>query len=85
MKVANIYLFKINDRDTRKTCEICSKLTIKTTERLHYCELRTYFTLSFSAPIVDFELINVYWEHINTCKYQNKNLNLDNYLVTIRY
>ena len=29
---ANIYLFKFNSRDTRKSCEICSKLTIKTPE-----------------------------------------------------
>ena len=27
---AGIYLFKANDRHTRKTCEICSKLAIKT-------------------------------------------------------
>ena len=27
---ANIYLFKVNNRNTRKGCEICSKLTIKT-------------------------------------------------------
>ena len=26
---ANIYLFKVNDRNTIKKCEICSKLTIK--------------------------------------------------------
>ena len=26
---ANIYLFKVNNRNTRKKCEICSKLTIK--------------------------------------------------------
>ena len=26
----NIYLFKVNNRTTRKRCEICSKLTIKT-------------------------------------------------------
>ena len=25
----NIYLFKINDRNTRKICEMCSKLKIK--------------------------------------------------------
>ena len=25
---ANIYLFKINKKNTRKSCEICSKLTI---------------------------------------------------------
>ena len=30
---ANIYLFKVNNRNTRKRCEICSKLTIKTPER----------------------------------------------------
>ena len=27
---ANIYLFKVNNKNTRKRCEICSKLTIKT-------------------------------------------------------
>ena len=26
---ANIYLFKVNNRNTRKRCEICSKLTIQ--------------------------------------------------------
>ena len=31
----NIYLFKVNNRNTRKRCEICSKLTIKTPERRH--------------------------------------------------
>ena len=29
---ANIYLFKISRRNSRKKCEICSKLTIKTQE-----------------------------------------------------
>ena len=29
---ANIYLLKFNNRNTRKRCEICSKLTIKTPE-----------------------------------------------------
>ena len=29
---ANICLFKINNRNTTKKCEICSKLTIKTPE-----------------------------------------------------
>ena len=28
-----IYLFKVNNRNTRTRCEICSKLTIKTPER----------------------------------------------------
>ena len=30
---ANIYLFKFNNRNTRKKCEISSKITISTTER----------------------------------------------------
>ena len=33
---ANIYLFKINKRNIRKNCDICSKLTIKTPERRHW-------------------------------------------------
>ena len=31
--LANIYLFKVNNRNTRKRCEMRSKLTIKTAER----------------------------------------------------
>ena len=31
--LANIYLFKVNNRSTRKRCETCSRLTIKTPER----------------------------------------------------
>ena len=30
---ANIYLFKINNRNTKKRCEICPKLTLRTPER----------------------------------------------------
>ena len=33
---AGIYLFKVNNRNTRTTCEICSKLTIKTPERCYW-------------------------------------------------
>ena len=31
--LASIYLFKINNKNTRTRCEICSKLEIKTPER----------------------------------------------------
>ena len=34
-KLANINLFKFSNRNTRKTCEICSKFTIKTLEQRH--------------------------------------------------
>ena len=33
---ANIYLFKLNNRNTKIRCEIYSKLTIKTPERRHW-------------------------------------------------
>ena len=33
---AGIYLLKVNNRNTRTRCEICSKLTIKTPERCHW-------------------------------------------------
>ena len=43
---AGICLIKVNNRNTRKTCEICSKLTIKTPER---CQWRYFgvFIVSF--------------------------------------
>ena len=34
---ANIYVFKVNNRNTRKRCEICSKFTIKRSEKMFYC------------------------------------------------
>ena len=34
---AGIYLLKVNYRNTRARCEICSKLTIKTSEWSHCC------------------------------------------------
>ena len=30
---AGIYLLKVKNRNTRKMCEVCSRLTIKTPER----------------------------------------------------
>ena len=34
---ARNYMFKVNNRNTRTMCEICSKLTKKTPERRHWC------------------------------------------------
>ena len=48
---ANIYFFKVNNRSTRKRCEICSKLTmIKTPERRQWCRS--------GVLIVNFEYIS---------------------------
>ena len=33
---AGVYLLKVNNRNTRTRCEICSKLTIKTPEQRHW-------------------------------------------------
>ena len=33
---AGIYLLKVNNRNTRTRCEICSKLTIRTPERRYW-------------------------------------------------
>ena len=34
--LAGIYLLKVNNRNTRINCEICSKLTVKTQEQPHW-------------------------------------------------
>ena len=34
---AGIYLFKVNIKNTRIMCEICSELTIKTSQQCQYC------------------------------------------------
>ena len=44
---ANIYLFKTNNKNTRKCCETCSELTIQKLERRYCCR--------FSAIIVNLE------------------------------
>ena len=48
------YMFKVNNRNTKRRCEICSKLTIKTPER-------RYFTACSSVSIVNVEPVNAHW------------------------
>ena len=59
------YLFKVNNRNSRKSCEICSELTTETSER---CQWRPFgiFIGNFehiahvsSVSVVDFEKIGV--------------------------
>ena len=33
---ASYYMFKVNNKNARASCEICSKLKMKTTERRHW-------------------------------------------------
>ena len=65
---ANIYLFKDNNRDTRKKCGICLKLTMKIPEQRHcfrsggfFFVHFKHFTPSSSVSIVYFERVNVSW------------------------
>ena len=55
---ANIYLIKVNNTNTRKRCEICSKLATKTSERR---QLQMDLTLFSSVSIAVFEQVNVSW------------------------
>ena len=40
---AGIYVLKVNNRDTRKRGEICSRLTIKTPKRRHWRQCDFYW------------------------------------------
>ena len=42
---AGNYMFKVNNRNIRARCEICSKLTIKTPERRHLRLKSWHFSL----------------------------------------
>ena len=50
---------KFNNRNKRTSCEICSKLTLKTPENIWI-----YFTPCSSVSIVNFEQVNTRWELI---------------------
>ena len=68
--LANIHLFKVDNRNTRKRCEICEKLTIKTIERrqsFFIVNFEHYFTFFPSVSIVDFEQVHVSWVSV-VCK-----------------
>ena len=42
----NIYMFKVNNRNTRQSCKICSKLTIKTPDR-RQCRRSVFFIVIY--------------------------------------
>ena len=66
----NIYLLKVNNRNYRKRCEICSKLTMKTAE-LRQRRLSGVFIVNFehitpfsSVSIVHLEQIILNWGYV---------------------
>ena len=55
------YMFKINNRNNRARCEICSKVTIKTTEPQQW-RLSGFFIVNFehiSHPVLVFLLLTL--------------------------
>ena len=76
---ASIYLFKVNNRNTRERCEFCSKSTIKTLERRQWHILGSLllifknFTPFSTVFNVDSELVNFCWNltYVNTRKQGN--------------
>ena len=67
---AGIYMFKVNNRNTRTRCEICSKLTITTLEQLHW-RRSGVFIVNFKhishlgVSIVNCELVNAGWVRVS--------------------
>ena len=61
----NIYLFRVNNSNTRKRCEICSKLTIMSLQRrstvriVNFGYISYLFTPFSNVSTVDFEQSNV--------------------------
>ena len=73
--LAGIYLFRVNNRNTRTMCETCSKLTIKTSERHHWRRSGVFIVNSeqishYSGVFtVDFEQVNTSWVEYWVCPF----------------
>ena len=86
-KISNpvrIYMFKVNNRNTRTRCEIYSKLTIKTPEQRlasfwYLCYLWTYFTPCSSVSFVNVEHVIADWEYACPKKLQTFTLLISNF------
>ena len=67
---ANSYLFKVNNKNIWKRCQMCSKLTMRTTEKRQSRRSGVFIILmswTYSTPfsnvsIVEFEQVNIWWE-----------------------
>ena len=60
----DIYLFKANNRNTRKRREICSKLTVKQQKDVSKVILKFFFVdvfVKFFFSITNLEQVNVSW------------------------
>ena len=60
---AGNYMLRVNNKNTRTRCEICSKLTMVSLLQTSgvFLQLRTYFTPCSSVSMVNFEQVNAGW------------------------
>ena len=71
-------MFKVNNRNSRKSCEISSKLTIKIPQYVNYIVSGVFMVSSERIShlsqvfIIDFEQINVCWDVFKV----NKNIKM---------
>ena len=56
---AGICLLKVNNKNTRASCEICSKLTIKASERVFIANFEHISRLCSSVLIVNIEHVMI--------------------------
>ena len=70
-------MFKVNNRNTRTRCEICSKLTIKTPERRQWRCSGVFLATFSSVSTVDFEKVNVDW--VNSISVSPENIRKPNF------
>ena len=59
--LGNMCLFNVRNRNTRKRCEIYSKLTIKAVHQRQWRRSGTFIVNFSSISIVNFEQVNVSW------------------------
>ena len=64
---ANSYLFKVNNRNTRKKCKGCSNLTIKTPERRHHWFHSSIFVVNFDHSLYTFFYCFYCWLWTSKC------------------
>ena len=62
-------MFKVNNRNTRTKCEICSKLTTKTLERRQRCLYCSGIVIVNFERILFFEQVNARWVHTALMSY----------------
>ena len=75
-------MFKVNNKNNRTKCEICSKLTPMSSFSCLYCYLWTYFTLYSSVSIGNFEHVITAWV-LELCKENTIEQDPENFVANI--